>query len=303
MKTEISILWIEDDPWWLETTKESIENGLKIWGFDLHSQNLRKVVDIENEINEDLKHKYDFVFVDFNLDNLDGTTDGAKLIRKFRQNNKFTEILFYSSSSDFRNKLADEFDGVYTADRKFFDDRALKLIEFYIEKVATVANVRNFIISEVNAIDKILVQILSKVFSGQKDKRKYFFNKSIKNIIKRAKKAPERIGKYIELVEHSDLFKTLIGPEFSSNEYREGVISIIKKDMDFHDIKGKLEAYSEVLDRRNHYAHCEVKAEEKKHVLHKHDGDEEVTLLESVDFAKKVQDYRKSFEELLSKIQ
>ncbi|MNK15783.1 hypothetical protein D3C87_339330 [compost metagenome] len=302
MKTQISVLWIEDDAGWLETTKDTIESSLRAWGFELVSQNLRKVAEIEKEIGEDLKHKYDFVFVDFNLDKLDGSTDGAKLIGTFRQKNKFTEVLFYSSTSDFRKKLADEFDGVYTADRKFFDDRAMRLIEFYIEKIATVANVRNYIISEVNAIDKILVEILTKVFVTKDGHKKEFFEKAIENIKERAKKAPTKIAKHIEVVEHADLFKVLISPEFSSNDYREGVIRIINADKFSEDSKKKLEDYLEVLKRRNLYAHCDVKDEEKKHILHKHDGaaPEEVTLQQSVEFAKKIQDYKRHFEGILS---
>jgi hypothetical protein len=172
MKLKYKILWIEDEKSSIKIKAKNIRKYLEDdYGFECLESDIT-ILDYEEFVEDyiddnELKscsdiEKYDLLLVDFNLGEEEHT--GDKLIQIIRDNNIYSEILFYSSDLDsLIDKLNQHFiDGVFTSVRDELENKVKKLIKVTIKKVQDVNNLRGLIMAEVAELDRMKERIIIK---------------------------------------------------------------------------------------------------------------------------------------------
>ena len=193
MRIDYNILWIEDDQSWYGTTLELFKETLEGDGFELKSERKDNIQQIKDLIDLNGLKKFDMLLVDFTLKNSDS---GDEIIKLIRDNNIYTDILFYSSAvENIRNSISNHgLEGVYTADRKDIETKFNAVFSTTIKKIQEINSIRGLIMGETSELDveienlvMILIEnenednlktiITEKVFCKLENKVKTFWDK------------------------------------------------------------------------------------------------------------------------------
>ncbi|MFW6047529.1 MAG: hypothetical protein ACOCP4_07090, partial [Candidatus Woesearchaeota archaeon] len=123
MRLRYYILWIENDRGWYETTLGSINDEIEELGFVPVSKQISSGRELDDLLRQDnhLK-KYDIILVDYKLNH---SEDGDVLIDRIRNNEIYTDVIFYSQDPQ---DLQDIFtkkglEGVYISDREGIEEK------------------------------------------------------------------------------------------------------------------------------------------------------------------------------------
>ena len=111
MKIKYNILWVENEPDWLDSIVDEIQDFVEDLGFKFTYE----VASGRNDIND--YNKYDLILMDLNLAS---EPTGDEIIQEIRSMNIFTDVVFYSASgiATIRSKGRDkELEGVYYSGR------------------------------------------------------------------------------------------------------------------------------------------------------------------------------------------
>jgi hypothetical protein len=155
MKLNYFVLWVEDDDSWFQTTSELFSDTIIDYGFFPIIERKRNLDDVAKEIvNSGLK-KFDIFLIDFKLRN---SKDGDSIIDHVRNNNIFTDIIFYSSD---KQSIIDSikehlFEGVYHSDRKELEDKFEKVFKTTIKKIEEINSMRGLIVGETTELDALI---------------------------------------------------------------------------------------------------------------------------------------------------
>jgi hypothetical protein len=164
MKLIYKILWIEDQMNSIRGRKRVISNYIKDEkGFELEIKEIETFQQFKEEIGFESLKDYDLVLVDLNLDD-DESGDGNKIIEEIRNNDIYTEIIFYSSHYGHLIDLLKEnrIEGIFTSERNQIDTKAKKIIDVTLHKIQDVNNLRGLIMAEVAELDIIKEEIIDK---------------------------------------------------------------------------------------------------------------------------------------------
>ncbi len=162
MRIDYNILYIEDTASWLEPKIDITREYLEDRGFNLVHERIEKF-----EVRD--FSKYDLIAIDYQLSNGETGVNAIETIRK--SNNLYTEILFYSMTSDaiLRSELAKKsIDGVYCSHRGDFITKLHKLIDITIRKTQELNNLRGLVMAEEAELQTLTEKILRVVHSKDK---------------------------------------------------------------------------------------------------------------------------------------
>lgn len=163
MRLKYKILWFEDVDSAFDTLKEYVEGYLEKNGFQ---------VDISRYTNDDdgirtilSKTDFDLILMDYALDGV----RGDEVIASIRDQELFTEVVFYSTSStrEIRASIAEkEIDGVYCTSRQIseFEEKVIKVINNTIKKVQDINNMRGLVIAEAIDLENGIKEMLQQYF-------------------------------------------------------------------------------------------------------------------------------------------
>jgi len=175
MKLKYNILWFEDDEDWVNSVKPRVEAYLLDLGFTLEmelyesGENWEKIID-----NPDIN----LILVDENLEKGKfWKGDGKSLIEKIRQNELYTEIIFYSGVS--KVEIAKGLEGVYLADRDNFFEKTRKIIDLTIKKNQDISNIRGLFIAEAIDIAGQMEEILSEILKMKGETLRFFVDQIV----------------------------------------------------------------------------------------------------------------------------
>jgi len=175
MKLRYDILWFEDDEDWVNSVKPRLETYLLGLGFTLEielypsGENLEKIID-----NPDIN----LILIDENLEKGKfWKEDGKSLIEKIRQNELYTEIIFYSGVS--KVEITKGLEGVYLADRDNIFEKTKKIIDLTIKKNQDISNVRGLFIAEAIDIAGQMEEILSKILKMKGETLRFFMDQVV----------------------------------------------------------------------------------------------------------------------------
>ena len=176
MKLIYKILWIEDQMNSIRGRKRVISNYIRDEkGFELEINEILTFEQFKETVGFESLIDYDLLLVDLNLDDNE-SGDGNKIIEEIRNNDIYTEIIFYSSHYEHLINLLKEnrTEGIFTSERNQIDTKAKKIIDVTLHKIQDVNNLRGLIMAEVAELDRLKKNIIQK-FNKEADSdfRKY----------------------------------------------------------------------------------------------------------------------------------
>ena len=158
MNIQYKILWIDDDPEYVESAREHVEKIVR-------ENKMEPVLKIYNDyetyqqeemasFNEDVFNLYDQIVIDYALS---GTT-GDKIIKELRNKQIYTDIVFYSSnyvemSEELRKN--EMLDGIFWADRRDINSTIYNVIKKNLKREFSIANIRGLIMDSTSEFDYI----------------------------------------------------------------------------------------------------------------------------------------------------
>lgn len=159
MKLNYYVLWVEDDDSWFKTASELFSETIIDYGFNPIIDRKKNFDEVKNNIIETGLKKTDILLIDFKLRN---SKDGDSIIDYVRNNNIFTDIIFYSSD---KQSIVDSirehlFEGVYHSDRKELEDKFEKVFKTTIKKIEEINSMRGLIVGETSELDALIEEHL-----------------------------------------------------------------------------------------------------------------------------------------------
>jgi len=253
MRLEYSIVWFEDSEDYIDSLEPQIKEYLKKLGFDLDLKRVSGDINITEVItNKDV----DLILVDQKLSN--GKT-GADLIETIRNNEFYTEAVFYSAFPGFPEKIKQQLEGVYYTKRDDLLEKTKKVINLTIKKNQDISNVRGLFIAESIDLTDQMEKIISKILKLSGPEREFFEYSIVQDeflnefakfrIIKRFLR--QEIAALEQKIQKSGEGKT------NSTELKAGLERVNVEFTHFQN---------EVIELRNQLAHAK-KSPDKKNIL------------------------------------
>lgn len=154
MKLEYNVLWFDDNEEMFESFDlDPLRLGIDGWGF---IPKIEFVSSPEDFLKLSPFKKYDLLVVDYNLEDYG---QGQDFIAKIREQEVYTEVIFYSAGAssalwDAVGKL--QLEGIYVANKNVIIEKILKVGEQALRKVLDVENMRGIVMAEVGDLDHLL---------------------------------------------------------------------------------------------------------------------------------------------------
>lgn len=207
MNLEYKILWFENESDWFDSIIDDVKEIIEdIFGFKFVSPTR----EIDDSNFENLRFEdYDLVLMDYNLEN---APNGDTIIQRLRDNEIYTDVVFYSSRGEHfvREKMKENgIDGVYCVSRDSapFIQKVQKIIQTTIKKVQDLNNMRGLIMAETSDIDKSMFEIISNTLH----KNSFELRDKLKEtIVSNVEKKIESKSKYFNKCQSNDEIAKII---------------------------------------------------------------------------------------------
>lgn len=189
MRLDYCILWFEDQPEEVISSRRRIERHIRNQGFVPKIIQKNNGVEIDELATEHGKLRdVDLVIVDYDLGN--DQESGDSIAKKI--SNKFpVEIIFYSGSAPavLRQKVCDNnIDGVFVSYRDELATDINRIIDYSLRKFTDLNNFRGVVAGTVAEFDHLMNQVVSRHHHGIDDETKgKLIAKIKKRIVKSAK--------------------------------------------------------------------------------------------------------------------
>ena len=267
MKTEYSIIWVDDDKESVDDDRLDVEEFLAEFGI------LAKINMIEADGKKDIHDRLtkpldnpdlDLLVIDLAMPGM----SGGELIRRIREtDNVYIPVVFYSQDGVEALKRAvvqDDLDGAYFSDRMNLVGKLKLVIKSLLAKEQTVKRARGLLMEGVSEIDvnfaKIFLGVWGKLGGDQKR-----LVKKVKDVWKERSKSATKFFESFpdepdEFFKHMQDF--LISPKYDTNTrwrvvknclefagYSEEQIKILK------EFENREDGQTALMHLRNNYAH------------------------------------------------
>jgi hypothetical protein len=262
MMLKYRILWFEDNEDYLESLKPRIVRFIDDLGFDPEIIPKTDNTDVDALLNS--IEDFNLILMDYNLNSgpkADG--QGSKILKKIRENDLYTEVVFYSNAKNILKARKEGFDGVYFTEKDQLFDKIKSVIILTLKKNQDINNIRGLVISEAIDLEEKMENILLKFFNFDRYEMEVFktifnpdftsftFNNKFSLINIALNKRKEKLSNSLQ--QPSDTGKKLTSGE------KKAITDQIKLLNEFKEIFILIE--SEVIGTRNTLAH--VKPHEK----------------------------------------
>lgn len=298
MRLQYSVLWVDDQKEKFEKLKydQQIKEFIESLFFGAH---LTFVETVTEAINAVRKRKFDVIFSDCNIGE---DEKGDEFIKKIREYNVNTEVLFYSAQEEVKALNVDRISFFNIPERSGYQElltRMKNLILLTIEKLQDLTNLRGLVMAEVSDLDSMMIDIILSGAYNEQNNKQYFYDHLISHCEKNIK---DNLVKPSEEVCNSTCF----------HEWKNKNIIEIVKDRGFESSlkaravghlmgRGFYEDYcKEIIKVRNDLAHCKSELKDGKEVLHTLKGDDVMYDAESIaKIRQNITKYKKMFEKYL----
>lgn len=161
MNYKFFILWFEDNPTWFRRARSQADILISNHCMECVIERRRN-----SELNiDDIKaNNYDLILMDFDLQS---TENGDQLIKKIRDNQIYTDILFYSSQYNAMLSaivnLTPPIDGIYYANRKNeeFGEKLERVVNKIVCRSEDLINLRGFVLDNSSDFEIRIKEILN----------------------------------------------------------------------------------------------------------------------------------------------
>lgn len=157
MKTDFPILWIDDNPHFVDSLRPPLEKWMEEQGFGF----LVHYHKSETGVFDDLtKREIELIVLDYKLPK----KKGDELIGEIRGKNFYHDIIFYSQFGIPNDIFTVPPDGVFFVDKTDAKDRIKDLIGLKIQRASDLATLRGWIVADAIELETILGRVLGKCF-------------------------------------------------------------------------------------------------------------------------------------------
>jgi CheY-like chemotaxis protein len=197
MRLNYNILWIDDRHEDLSAYKDDVIDYLKGKYFN---HNIFEKTKLDSE-DEDLNslNKYDLILVDYHLES---EILGTDVIKRIRDYECYTDVLFYSSlyNEMTRDANISRLNGVHFADRDNLSEILKPLINKTIKRVEELVNLRGLFMGETANLEHKLIDAIKLIeeLYPKHEQLKQCYDKSIEEIIDHNLKSIKTFKKDIE---------------------------------------------------------------------------------------------------------
>jgi len=259
-------------------------------------------------------NSFDIILMDFNLDGGSGNgSDGDVLINMIRDQEVYTEILFYSSRSGFREHIDPYVDGVFFADRDELFEKSQIVINLTIKKSQDINNLRGLVIAESIDIESKMDEILMSYFGTDDEKDVDIGSKMDEILMSYFGADDEKDAVFRKIVDHHfnaisfknkyDFINKICNERLKRLENKNsdmGGDRNLKDEIDnLKQLKkgiGRIEA--EIINVRNRLAHIKEDPEKKNTLVSKIRNKEEEITIDDNWCKEKRNDIRRQYENL-----
>ena len=348
MRSDINILWIEDSPKWQKQAERLLRLKIEDYGLLTYvnyiSEGIPSLYDQIKTEAEGYK-VYDIIFVDYNISGDETENEesqkitGDKLIEEFRKYDIDADILFYSQNlkestdlnKDEKKQLilnsSAAFDGIYLANRKDFQEHALKLYKKNIRKLTSVLNIRGLLMDKTSENDYIMKSYLLEKFDRLEDSVKNALSKKIESMIntqvQKVKKETDDVEQLLKTesykYKHLHNLPSYIFPITDRYELFSEMLLLGKNKI--FEKKSIKEYQDKIIKTRNNVAHKKIDICKQKKFLKyydtlkqyndricpndcvEHTDDSKISLENWKETLKLANEYSKLFDEVLSELE
>jgi len=311
MKLDYNILWFEDSDDYVESLKPRLEDFIGDFGFEPKFTIVPNGSDLPELLGN---NSFDIILMDFNLDGGSGNgSDGDVLINMIRDQEVYTEILFYSSRSGFREHIDPYVDGVFFADRDELFEKSQIVINLTIKKSQDINNLRGLVIAESIDIESKMDEILMSYFGTDDEKDVDIGSKMDEILMSYFGADDEKDAVFRKIVDHHfnaisfknkyDFINKICNERLKRLENKNsdmGGDRNLKDEIDnLKQLKkgiGRIEA--EIINVRNRLAHIKEDPEKKNTLVSKIRNKEEEITIDDNWCKEKRNDIRRQYENL-----
>ena len=160
MNYKFNILWFEDEPGWYRGALRKAKSFTEIHSLECNPERIRSS---EFDLSKLQDKKYDLILIDYDLKSAE---TGEEVIKKIRDIDIYTDILFYSSEYDEMIKSVDgmkpPIDGVYYANRKMeeFNNKLKRIIDKVVCRSEDLINLRGFVLDNTSDFELRIKEII-----------------------------------------------------------------------------------------------------------------------------------------------
>lgn len=271
MRLTYSILWFDDDEEYLESVDlDYIRTEFSKWGFNCE---LNLVHDKSEFDNAAPYQDYDLILVDYSLESVEDGLYGQDFIKKVREQQLLTDVIFYSSHaiSHLWDAIRKEkLEGIFIASRNNgINDKLLRVAKQSIHKILDLENLRGIVMAEVGNNDEYLKKIAKKSFEGLPEiGQKELFQSYVNKISDQSDNHLQKLENAVNKSNFDELFCL-----FDSAKKWNFCQSLAKVVPDLK-IKDQGDYMADVLKKRNFLAHGIPIKQDDKSLKFNHMGKE-----------------------------
>jgi hypothetical protein len=162
MKTDFSILWVDDNAEFVDSLARPLRTWMESHGFSLVVYPHKGEAGVENDIKT---KDIELIILDYKLR---GNKKGDEIIKNIREN-YYQDIVFYSGGPIPPEVFATPLDGVFTVEKKDAKDCIKSLIALKIKRASDLATFRGWVVADSIELESVLGRVLSKCFKEQRD--------------------------------------------------------------------------------------------------------------------------------------
>lgn len=266
MRYDLKILWVEDTKEFFEEERDILKMSAEELGVALAFEYVEnaKIFLEKMEVNASGFKLYDICFVDYNLSQ---RIFGDVLIKLLRSKRMDSDVLFYSS--EYESKIREvikkdlgAFEGVFTANRDNFEDKANYLINKNARNLTKLSNIRGFLMDQTSENDytmkSYILRNFDKLSSNEKAEISEFVLDSIKKLVQRFSRNSDILINELETNGINDIkrfMKTMsdIVPLKLKYQIFEKMVIFLEEN-DFKEISVR-QYIDEIVKARNNLAH------------------------------------------------
>lgn len=270
MNIVFKVLWFEDEVSWRPSSERKMKEIIE--KHSLLPEITWKKGD-ENDTEDELKKDYDLILMDYELR---GTT-GNILIKKLRQLDIYTDVLFYSGNFgkmvkalyniDKKNYIVDPVDGVYFSDRKREElyPKLQRVVDKIVRRIQDIVSLRGVVLDNVSGFESQMQNILVLAINKFSDTQLENLNNYAKNKLI----IPAKVDyvKRMEMIENNaEVLKAIVdAPDYLLDSYKKArlvgrVINILSNEygmiLDEKYNKFADVYFSEIIRYRNALGHA-----------------------------------------------
>lgn len=278
MRYDLKVLWVDDLDTYYKENKEIIEMYVEDLGLTVQINYVQNAQDLIDRLDREQSgfKTFDIFFIDYSLSL---GVFGSSVIKKLRDSNIDSDILFYSSEheADIRETVTRDlgsFEGVYIANRNNFDEKSSYLIKKNSKRLSSLSNVRGLLTDQTSQNDFIVNSYILEEYQGLPED----YKSSIKQLVldymyDQKREFTENAEIELDRIEAMDfldikkLFRIrnfLVPLELKYQMFQR--IIEFNKEVAFNKLS--LDDYKEVTSLRNKLAHKNLEiCESQQHII------------------------------------